>query len=131
MSNKQPKISTKDWRNLPTERWNTTTFRQYLADKHAELYGIPYVTNNYAAEAGMIKRMIDEYGAEATKAMIDIAFAEYKPTRIYPGLNYAFIYSFMRSRILPRVLAEQKRAEAKASEEVAQEQADEVSAEWW
>ena len=131
MSNKQSKISTKDWRNLPTEHWNTTTFRQYIADKHAELYGIPYVTNNYATEAGMIKRTIDEYGAEATKAMIDIAFAEYKPTRIYPGLNFAFIYSFMRSRILPRVLAEQKRAEAKGTGEVVEWKADEVSAEWW
>jgi hypothetical protein len=98
-----------DWCNRPLERWNTATFRAYLAERHDELYGIPYIARNYAQEAGMMKRMLDEYGAEVLKRFIDDCFAEYKPTRQYPGINFAFMYSYMRARVLPRVLAELKR----------------------
>jgi hypothetical protein len=101
-----------DWRNRPIERWNTATFRAYLAELHYELYGIPYVARNYAQEAGMMKRMLDEYGAEVLKRFIDECFAEYKPTRQYPGINFAFMYSYMRARVLPRVLAEMKREQS-------------------
>jgi hypothetical protein len=103
------KISAKDWRNLPTTDWNTTTFRQYLTDQHEAKYGIKYTARNYAVEGRWLKSMIAEHGAEIVKAFIDGCFAEYKPTRDYPGLNFAFMFTYQRARILPRVMAEAKR----------------------
>jgi hypothetical protein len=103
------KISVKDWRNLPVEKWNTTTFRQYLADQHEAKYAIKYTARNYAVEGRWLKSMIAEHGSEIVKAFIDGCFAEYKPTRDYPGLNFAFMFSYQRARILPRVMAEAKR----------------------
>ncbi|MCC2383489.1 hypothetical protein [Bacillus cereus] len=109
------RISTKDFRNLPIEKWNVTTFREYLKHEHEECYKIPYVTRSHAMEGRMLKTFIAEYKPEATKRFIDACFADYKPTREYPGLNFAFMYSYMRSRLLPKVLEEIRRKSAHLS----------------
>ncbi|PEC58409.1 hypothetical protein CN556_25055 [Bacillus wiedmannii] len=106
------RISTKDFRNLPIEKWNVTTFREYLKHEHEERYKIPYVTRSHAMEGRMLKVFIAEHKPEATKQFIDECFADYKPTREYPGLNFAFMYSYMRSRLLPRVLEEIRKKSA-------------------
>jgi hypothetical protein len=103
------KISVKDWRNLPVDNWTVTTFRQYLADKHEQHYGIKYTARNYAVEGRWLKSMVAEHGAEVVKAFIDGCLKEYRPTQDYPGINFAFMFSYQRSRILPRVMAEVKR----------------------
>ncbi|PFZ19511.1 hypothetical protein [Bacillus wiedmannii] len=109
------RISTKDFRNLPIEKWNVTTFREYMVHVHVVKYKIAYVTRNYAVEGRMLKSFIADHKPEATKRFIDACFADYKPTREYPGLNFAFMYSYMRSRLLPRVLEEIRRKEARLS----------------
>ncbi|PDZ36460.1 hypothetical protein CON18_30520 [Bacillus cereus] len=109
------RISTKDFRNLPIEKWNVTTFREYLKHEHEERYKIPYVTRSYAMEGRMLKMSLAEYNQEILKRFIDACFADYKPTREYPGLNFAFMYSYMRSRLLLRVLEEIRREEARLS----------------
>jgi hypothetical protein len=121
-------VSKKDWRALPVDKWTVTTFRHYLFDRHSELYGIKYITRNHAVEGRMLKNMIAEEGPDVTKHFIDACFAEYKPTTQYPGVSFAFMYSYMRARVLPRVLAEMKR-EAQArqvSAGLSDEQADEI-----
>ncbi|MGF1433321.1 hypothetical protein ACQUW6_03555 [Bacillus thuringiensis] len=109
------RISTKDFCNLPIEKWNVTTFREYLKHEHEERYKIPYVTRSYAMEGRMLKMSLAEYNQEVLKQFIDVCFADYKPTREYPGLNFAFMYSYMRSRLLPRVLEEIRRKSAHLS----------------
>ena len=111
------RVDTKDWQNLPLERWNATTYREYLKHLHRKRYGIPYVTNNHAIEGRFLKNTWEEYGKLALKRFIEICFDEYKPTAKYPGLNFGFMYSYMRARIMPRVLKElsyQKKVEKKA-----------------
>ena len=44
------------------------------------------------------------------RKFIDGCFEEYRPTAQYPGLNFAFMFSYQRARVLPRVLAEVARA---------------------
>jgi hypothetical protein len=119
-------VSKKDWRALPVDKWTVTTFRHYLFDRHSELYGIKYVTRNHAVEGRMLKNMIAEEGPEVTKRFIDACLAEYKPTPAYPGVSFAFMYSFMRARVLPRVLAEMKREQQarQVSAGLSDEQAD-------
>ncbi|MRD36453.1 hypothetical protein GH882_10865 [Bacillus thuringiensis] len=109
------RISTKDFRNLPIEKWNVTTFREYLKHEHEERYKISYVTRSHAMEGRMLKMSLAEYNQEILKRFIDACFADYKPTREYPGLNFAFMYSYMRSRLLPRVLEEIRRKSAHLS----------------
>jgi hypothetical protein len=99
-------VSKKDWRSLPVDKWTVTIFRHYLFDRHQELFGIKYVTRNHAVEGRMLKNMIAEEGPDVTKRFIDACLAEYKPTPQYPGVSFTFMYSFMRARVLPRVLAE-------------------------
>jgi hypothetical protein len=119
------KVNPKDWRNLPTDKWTVTTVRQYLADQHEAKYGIAYVTRSHAIEGHFIKSMIAEHGADIVRKFIDGCFAEYKPTRDYPGLSFAFMYSYQRARVLPRVLAAHRREGlAQAHEEATQDLAD-------
>jgi hypothetical protein len=101
--------SVKDWRNRDIADWTVTTFRQFLADQHFERYGISYVARNYAIEARWLKAMITEHGLDALRAFIEACFKEYRPTRDYPGINFGFMYSYQRARILPQVLADLKR----------------------
>src|SRR5574342_158195 len=105
------KISIKDWRNLPTESWTVTSFRQFLYEQHEAKYGIKYTTRNFAIEARWIKAMVAEHGPEVVRAFIEGCFAEYKPTRDYPGLSFSFMFSYQRARVLPKVLADMKRKE--------------------
>jgi hypothetical protein len=96
-----------EWEERDIEDWNAVTYRAYLSDRHEELYGIPYVSYNYAMEGGMIKRTYEKYGKVATKSFIDACFADYKPSKKYPGINFAFMYTYMR-RLLPQVLAKER-----------------------
>ncbi|AZU61015.1 hypothetical protein [Neobacillus mesonae] len=103
------KPNAKDWRNRDITDWVVATFQQYLKDAHEERYGIAYTARNYGLEGRWLKSMISEHGSEAVKAFIDACFADYRPTAQYPGLNFSFMFSYQRSRILPRVLADSKR----------------------
>ncbi|QHZ58647.1 hypothetical protein M655_025095 [Brevibacillus sp. NSP2.1] len=124
----------KDWRARPVETWNTTTFCAYLSDRHTELYGIPYVPGRggWRMEQGVIKRMVGEYGAEVVRRFIDGCFREYRPTREYPGVNFTFMYTYMRGRVLPKVLAEAAREQAcvKQADDVRYEMTAEELADW-
>jgi hypothetical protein len=119
-----------DWRARDLADWNATTFAAYLADRHADIFGIKYVAgNSIAKERTWIRRMIDEYGPDVTKRFIDACLAEYKPTTQYPGVSFAFMYSYMRARVLPRVLAEVQREAQRARQAttgLTDEQADEI-----
>lgn len=112
---------------------DVTILREYLKQRHTELYGIDYVTRNYAIEGRWLKTMITDYDADTVKRFIDACFDDYKPTREYPSLNFAFMYSYMRSRILPRVLADMKREherKARVETSVNQTMSDDEFSDW-
>lgn len=101
----------KDWRNRAIDDWTVATFQAYLCDEHERLYGIKYTARNYGMEGRWIKLMLAEHGAEVVRKFIDACFAEYRPTPQYPGINFSFMFCYQKNRILPRVLAGQKRNE--------------------
>lgn len=113
-----------DWQARNTVDWNATTYRAYLTEKHEEHYGIPYIARNYAMEAKLIKSMYEEHGKEATRKFIDVCFKDYKPTPKYPGSNFAFMYSCMKGRILPKILADQKQGEKREVRKERREKVD-------
>ena len=125
-----PRVNTRDWLNLPVDKWNVTTFRAYMAHLHQEKFGIPYVTNNYAVEGRFIKDTFEKYGKEATKRFIERCFDMYKPTPQYPGINYGIMYSYMRQRILPQVLKELA-AEKLRKQRQQQAQTQEIDKDWF
>lgn len=101
----------KDWRNREQSDWTIATFQAYLCDEHERHYGIKYTARNYAVEGRWLKTMLAEHGAVILRKFIDACFAEYRPTREYPGLNFAFMFTYQRERVMPRVLAEVARGE--------------------
>jgi hypothetical protein len=103
------KINVKDWRNLPIDQWNVTTFRYYLAEQHENKFGIPYITKNYQTEGSMLKATIKQFGQEATKLFIDKCLDDYTPKKDYPGISYGFMHAYMRSRIMPIALSDLKK----------------------
>ncbi|WP_338461652.1 hypothetical protein V5G20_18045 [Brevibacillus borstelensis] len=110
----------KAWRERDIADWNALSFTEYLRDRHRELYGIPYVPGRggWRREQGEIKRMVTEHGPEVVRRFVDGCFREYRPTRDYPGVNFTFMYAYMRGRVLPKVLAEEKRVEERKLYEV-------------
>lgn len=125
------KIKTDDYVNLPIEQWNATTFRAYMKDLHEVKYGIPYVANNFAVEGRMITNMRTEYGNDITKRFIAKCFAEHKPSNPkFPGLNFGFMYSYLRERYLPVVMVElqKEKLKAKHTEQATQ---TEIDTEWF
>lgn len=127
----------KDWRNRDIEDWNTTTFTHYLQDKHREMFGIEYVPmRGWRMEQGQLGRLIGTKSKEGThskavvKRFIDEAFAEYKPTKEWPGTNFGFIYAYRR-QILQRVEAEEVAEERRQERQQAVEDVDYTELDDW
>lgn len=120
-----------NWKERKIEDWNATTFRAYLADRHEELFGIPYVTNNIAAEARNIKRMYEQYGKEITKDFIDECLRQYRPNGNYRGITFFFMFSYMRERVLPKVIEAHRKRNRKSEELATQTMTADEAAEWF
>src|SRR5699024_5113997 len=127
----------KDWRNRDIEDWNVTTFTHYLQDKHREMFGIEYAPmRGWRMEQGQLGRLIGTKSKEGThskavvKRFIDEAFAEYKPTKEWPGTNFGFIYAYRR-QILQRVEAEEVAEERRQERQQAVEDVDYTELDDW
>ncbi|WP_077297364.1 hypothetical protein [Virgibacillus pantothenticus] len=115
------KPTTKDWRNLPIERWNVTTFTEYLRDKHKEMFGIEYVPyRSWRVEQGLLGNLIGTRAKPQTedkalvKRFIDEAFSEYRPNPKYPGVSFGWCWTYKKptwQRVKAEYLAEQKAGE--------------------
>lgn len=112
-----------DWQARDISDWNTTTFRQYLYDRHRELYGLDYV-GAVKRDCGMISGMIKQHDEATVKAFIDECFRQYKPTTQYPTLNFYFMKTYMSERVLPKVLLAQRAERLLGGEEVAVEKTE-------
>lgn len=104
------KIDRKDWRNLPIDKWNTLTVLAMIDEMNRIDFGVEkYVPmRSWSFERGVVKRALDEYGAEVVREVVERAFREYRPSREYPQLTAGFIFVYMASRIVPRVLVDLK-----------------------
>src|SRR5699024_12474185 len=132
-------------KNLPTlynrkardiNDWNTTTYTEYLRDKHREIFGCEYVPvgGRWATEQGMIGRLIGTKAQAGThdkaiiKRFIDEGFKSYKPTSQYPGTSFGFLYAYRRN-IWQSLEAEERREERDKQAEMTAEDYDRLS-EW-
>lgn len=98
------KIDTKDFKNLPLSKWNSTTVREYIKFLNIQRFGVPSVTFNVRQENGMISKFIKDYGIEVTKAFVEECVNKYRPNAQYPTVSFATMYSYMKAYELPRVL---------------------------
>lgn len=98
------KISTKDWRNLPIEKWNTTTTHAFLIEMTAEKFNAEYIpggkgskSQRWRMEQGMIKREIANRGAATVRKFIEICWREYftPDPKAYPFPNWTFMVAYM------------------------------------
>lgn len=96
-----------------TQDWNTTTYHAYLSSLHEKTLNLPYMPfkGGWNAEKRLIKSDFEQYGKQEIKELIEMAFKEYKPTQQYPNLTYGFISTYMKSRILPRIIAKKQQQE--------------------
>lgn len=94
-----------DWRNLPYEHWNVRTLHAYFADKNREMFGVTeYLPmRNWRFEQGVLKRALDEHGAETLHAAFDEIFRTYKPSPMYPMLTAGFAVCYRLNTVLPRI----------------------------
>lgn len=127
------KIPTKDWRNLPIEKWNTTTIHAYLIDETKRKYNAEYTpggkgskSQRWTAEKGMIKRELTKRGPEVVRKFIEICWREYftpNPKK-YPYPTFGFAMGYM-DRFWTQ--ATQEVAEGRRREElVAETSADQI-----
>ena len=104
------KTDTKNFKELPLEKWNSTTIREYIKFLNIERFGVPSVTFNVRQENGMVSKFIKDYGIETTKAFVEECVKKYRPNPNYPTVNFATMYSYMKSYELPRVMKAQYEA---------------------
>lgn len=96
------KISTKDWRNLPIDKWNITTFTQFIVDRTEEIYGVEYTpggggskNQRWIREKSMMKQAQTKYGNEVLRRFLDVCWREYKTTPQYTYLSFTFAYAYL------------------------------------
>lgn len=131
-----PRISTKDWRNLPIEKWNVSTAHQYLIDRNRELYGVTYepfgsgsVSRRWSTEKGQLKNVINKHGAEVIREYIDICFATHRVSPQYPAMSFGFIFAYKRAELQQAELSV-KRKQHRLSSAVEAEAA-EIDEDWF
>ena len=98
------KVNSKDWRNLPIEKWNTNTVHAFLIDETKRRFDAEYVPGGkgsrqqrWIAEKGMIKRELQRRGPEVVRKFIEICWREYRtsnPSR-FPYPTFGFMIGFM------------------------------------
>lgn len=125
-----------DWKNRHIDDWNTTTFHEYLRDKHVETFGIDYVPfRSWTAEKGMIGNIIGtktkprRASNEELKRFIDVTFDNYEPSRQYPGTSFGFMWSYRKydwQRVQAEYLAEQRRGEQAEDDESKSDDVDDL-----
>ncbi|MEK5109906.1 hypothetical protein MHI57_24905 [Cytobacillus sp. FSL K6-0129] len=130
------RISTKDWRNLPIEKWNTTTFHEYLSDRNRELYGVTYqpfgsgsVKERWSVERGQLKNAIIEYGAEVIREYIDICFATHRVNPQYPAMSFGFVYAYKRAELQQAELAVKRKQQR--ADSLVEAEATEIDEDWF
>jgi hypothetical protein len=130
MAAKKAKVDRKDWRNLPLDQWNTATVLAYFADMNREQFGVEqYVPmRNWAFERALVKRALDQYGAEILRQAFDECFRTYRPTREYPILTAGFCVAYRINAIIPRLQAEKAQREKREEAQKAGPGFDEVMA---
>lgn len=132
------KISTKDWRNLPTDQWNVTSFHSFLIDETKRRFDAEYVpggrgpkSKRWTAEKGVIKRELDRRGAAVVRKFIEICWREYytsDPNK-YPYPTFFFMCGF-QDRNWTEAEREVKKAEERA-EMAERSDSTQIDTEWF
>src|SRR5690625_751895 len=114
----------KDWKNRPIDKWNVTTFTEYLKEKHLEMFKVDYAPfgGTYGMEQGILGDLIGTQSRTnpkprtasnaAVKRFIDETFAQYKPTAQYPGTSFGFMWTY-RKNVWQQIQAEELARESR------------------
>lgn len=98
------KPNTKDWRNLPYDKWNTSTIHAFLIDETRRKYDAEYkpggggpLSQRWRTEQGMVKRELTKRGAKVVRKFIEICWREYYSSdpKKYPYPTFGFMLGFM------------------------------------
>lgn len=132
------KISTKDWRNLPTESWNTRTVQSFLIDETKRRFNAEYTpggrgskSKRWAMECGMIKRELEQRGPEVVRRFIEICWDEYytsDPDK-FPYPTFAFMLGYM-DRYWTKATQEAEK-EQKDSEYISESDPENIEEDWF
>jgi hypothetical protein len=101
MTEKKPKIDSKDWRNRPIDTWNTLTFLAYLTDETQRRFNVTYapggrgaLSSRWSMERGMLNAKKAQYGNAVLRKFIELALDSYTPTADYPYVTFTFMISY-------------------------------------
>jgi hypothetical protein len=130
------KISTKDWANLPLEKWNITTFSYYLEHLTQTECGCSYEPTGggskqqrWSREKGMLKNAQNKYGNAVLKRFIELAFAKHTPKPQYPYPSFTFMVGWM-SDLFP--VAQTEVAKEEKRQVIAEQtDVDEIDESWF
>jgi hypothetical protein len=99
----------------PVANWTVNDLLAYIAERHAEVYGVEYRPHrSWAAERGLIGGLIGtkvkprKYEPEVVKAFVDECFRSHKGTREYPGVSFTWLWTY-KTVVWQRVEADMKR----------------------
>lgn len=120
---KKPKQDMKDWENLPTEKWNATTFTVFIDELNLIRFNRTPVYANKKILNVQITKMVKECGKPAVRTFVRKCVKEYKPTLQYPTIGFHTMRHFYYEKFMPAILAEIDMKEAR-EKEIAQQAND-------
>lgn len=130
------KLSTKNWKELPIDKWTVTTFHEYLIYKNKEKYGAIYVpfgqgpiSQRWVVEKGQIKQAYEKYGKEVILKYIDKCFETHRYNPKFPVMSFGFCWAYKRNE-LSIANTEVKKAEERA-EMAERSDSTQIDEEWF
>lgn len=113
-------MTTPNYTDKPIEKWTVNDMLAYVADKHAELYGIEYVPyRSWSVERGLLGNLIGtrtkprKYSPSVVKRFVDECFASHRVSTQYPGVSFGWFWTYKKA-VWQRVLAQEQREQAAA-----------------
>lgn len=126
----------KTYSEKPIAKWSVNDLLAYIAERHAEVYGVEYRPfRSWAAERGLIGGLIGtrqkprKYEPALLKAFVDECFKTHKGTREYPGVSFSWLWQF-KTQVWQRLEADAKRNEQRQARASQTQEVDENLADW-
>lgn len=104
-----------NWRELPIDEWNSTTFRTYLDHLNMTKFGIGTLEHVLAKTRVdaitritniSLKQTFEKYGKAETKRFLELAVEKYKGSIDYPTATFPFILRFNLDSLMPKAIKE-------------------------
>jgi len=96
----------KNFREIPIEEWNSTSFKAYLSYLFKGKYGYPCTHGKPQVENKLITNLCKEYDKLTVKTFVEKCVELHKPYGNFNNCNFSMMCKSMKHWVMPKVVVQ-------------------------